>query len=89
MTDTFQGDPYITITADGSTITYIGGQPVMDRGVENQAMIALFTREGWIGNAVISDPDEQIGSDFQEAHNQPITLNALLDIEQAAVRARS
>lgn len=85
--DIFSGDPYITLGPDGSRLHYIGGQPVMDQGLENLAMISLFTRPGWAGNALVVDPDQQIGSDFVEAANQPITLQSLTDVEQAAVRA--
>jgi hypothetical protein len=87
MTDIYSGDPYLTLSANGSRLTFIGGQPVMDQGLENQAMIALFTTQGWAGNELIADPDQKIGSDFVEAANQPITLQSLTDIEQAAVRA--
>lgn len=83
----FSGDLYITLSENGSTIIYIGGQPVMDQGLENQAIIALFTTQGWAGNTLLDDPNQQIGSDFVEAANQPITLQSLTDVEQAAVRA--
>jgi hypothetical protein len=87
MINSFSGDPYITIGPDGSTLTYKGGQPIMDQGLENQAIIALFTKEGWAGNELFKDTDQQIGSDFVEAALQPITLQSLIDVEQAAVRA--
>jgi phage gp46-like protein len=87
MADIFSGDPKITIGPDGATLTFIGGQPVMDQGFENQVIIALFTEEGWAGNALFRDPDQRIGSDFLKATRQPITLRGLTDIEQAAVRA--
>ena len=87
MADIFSGDPYITLGPNGSRLHYVGGQPVMDQGLENLAMIALFTRPGWAGNALIKDTDQQIGSDFVDATNQPITLQSLTDVEQAAVRA--
>jgi hypothetical protein len=83
----FSGDPYLTLGVDGSELHYKGGQPVMDQGIENQALIALFTSKGWAGNALFEDINQQIGSDFIEAANQPITLQSLVDIEQAALRA--
>jgi hypothetical protein len=83
----FSGDPYLTIGVDGSRLTFIGGQPIMDEGVENQALIALFTDEGWAGNDLFDDPDQKIGSDFIETARQPVTLQSLADIEQAAIRA--
>lgn len=86
-TDIFSGDSYLTLGPDGSRLTFIGGQPVMDQGLENQAIIALFTTPNWAGNVLFADPAQQIGSDFVEAANQPITLQSLTDVEQAAVRA--
>lgn len=86
-TDIFSGDPYLVIGLNGARLTYVGGQPRMDQGLENQALIALFTSEGWAGNYLFNDPNQQIGSDFIEAANQPITLQSLTDVEQAAVRA--
>jgi phage gp46-like protein len=59
----------------------------MDQGLENQALISLFTRPGWAGNVFFADPNQKIGSDFIDAANQPITLQSLTDVEQAAVRA--
>jgi phage gp46-like protein len=87
MIDIFSGDPYLTLGPDGSALTFKGGQPVMDQGFENQVMIALFTTPNWAGNALFADPQQRVGSDFVEAANQPITLQSLTDVEQAAVRA--
>lgn len=87
MFDIFSGDPYLTLGPDGSTLTFKGGQPVMDQGFENHVIIALFTLPGWAGNIFFQNPDQKIGSDFLEATRKPITLQSLTDIEQAAVRA--
>jgi hypothetical protein len=58
----------------------------MDRGLENQAIISLFTEEGWEGNAFIPNPDKKIGSGrYLKATRQPITLSSLNDMEQGAV----
>ena len=59
----------------------------MDQGIENLAIIALFTRPGWAGNVFFTDTNQKIGSDFVDAANQPITLQSLTDVEQAVVRA--
>ena len=85
--DIFSGDPYLTLNENGSRLHYTGGQPVMDQGILNLVIIALFTRQGWAGNALIKDTDQQVGADFVEAANQPITLQSLTDVEQAAARA--
>jgi phage gp46-like protein len=85
--DIFSGDPYLTLGKNGSRLTFKGGQPVMDQGLENMVLISLFTKQGWPGNVFFTDPNEKIGSDFIESTRQPITLSALVDIEQAAIRA--
>ena len=87
MTDIFSGDPRLFLSENGSRFIFRGGQPVMDRGLENLALISLFTGRGWVGNTLFSDIDQQIGSDFEEAANQPITLSMLNDVAQAAERA--
>lgn len=85
MTDIFQGDPAIKITKNGATLVFIGGQPVMDAGIENQALIALFTEKGWPGNHLLA-PESQIGGDFEkEAREAPVTISSLARLEQIAV----
>lgn len=86
--DFTQGDPLILIGQNGAAITWVDGQPVMDQGLENSALIALFTARGWAGNKFLS-PDEQIGSDFEESARGPLTRSKLAAIEQAAVAALS
>lgn len=84
----FQGDPAIKITERGAHMLFIGGQPVMDQGLENAAQISLFTKLGWWGNTLISDPNRKIGSSFQE--NRTIveiqTLNDYRDAADAALK---
>lgn len=80
----FEGDPRLILSASGSRLQFVGGQPLMDKGVENLALISLFTSPGWAGNLLIK---EDIGSDFENAAKQPITLSALNDIRDAAERA--
>ena len=87
MTDIFSGDPRLFLSENGSRFIFKGGQPVMDRGLESLALISLFTKRGWVGNVLFSDIDQQIGSDFEEAAKQPITLSMLNDVAQAAERA--
>lgn len=80
----FHGDPRLILTEDGGTLQFVGGQPLLDKGFENMVLIALFTNPGWAGNGLLKSP---IGSDFQASINQPITLQALNDIRDAAERA--
>ena len=59
----------------------------MDGGWENYVLIALFTRPGWCGNVLFDDPKQKIGSDFEEANLQPITVRTNNDVREAAKRA--
>lgn len=83
----WEGDPRLVLTEDGATIEYRGGQPVMDSGLENAALISLFTRRDWPGNIYIDDPDMQVGSDFESACEKPITRTMLVGVADAAKRA--
>ena len=84
---TFQGDPLLSLGVDGSKLTFVGGQPVMDRGLENLVLISLFTSPGWSGNDLFDNIDQKIGSNFLSSANQPITLDSLNDIKDAAEKA--
>lgn len=86
MNSLFQGDPAISLTPEGATLTFKGGQPVMDQGLENQALISLFTASDWPGNFLLG-PDQQIGSDFEEIIQGPITLSSLAELEKTAIEA--
>lgn len=77
-------DPRLILTPDGSSLHFIGGQPLMDAGLENLVLISLFTNEGWCGNAFMKS---SIGSGFEAACNQPLTRQALNDIRNAAQSA--
>jgi hypothetical protein len=84
--DRFSGDPRILIGPAGADLDYEGGQPVMDAGLENQALLSLFTRPGWCGNVFLPKA-EQIGSDFETTAEAALTLQGLADIQNAAERA--
>lgn len=79
-----QGDPKLILTANGSRLQFTGGRPLMDRGLENLALISLFTAPGWVGNLLIKTP---IGSDFEEAADQPITRRSINRVRDAAIKA--
>ena len=87
MTDRFQGDPRLVLTENGAKLIFTGGQPIMDQGVENQALIALFTTQSWPGNTLFINPDQKIGSDFVKASREAITLSSLNNIRDAALKA--
>lgn len=82
----FQGDPKLFLTQDGVDLHFVSGQPVMDAGFENQVMISLFTKSGWWGNSLISNIDQQIGSDFEDKAKGSINLKKLSQVEQDAER---
>jgi len=86
MADRYQGDPKMILTEDGSNFVFPGdgGQPLMDAGLENAALISLFTEPGWAGNVLFQDPDEQIGSGYEAAGRATITLSNLNDLENEA-----
>lgn len=83
----FEGDPRLFLGVDGSKIQFNDGQPIMDRGLENQALICLFTSRGWVGNIFFQDKNQQIGSDFEEEARKPITVASLSRVRSAALRA--
>ena len=87
MTDIYSGDPKIVLSENGSRFVFKGGQPVMDQGLENLALISLFTTPGWPGNILFPDINQQVSSDFLNIANQPITVSMLNDLAQSAKRA--
>jgi phage gp46-like protein len=87
MTDRYQGDPKLTLDETGADLTFKGGQPEMDRGLENAALISLHTQKGWCGNVLFRKPEEKIGSDFEESLKSPITLTSFKIVRAAALAA--
>lgn len=87
MSDIFQGDPRLVLDENGADLPFRGGQPIMDRGLENLVLISLFTKPGWAGNVLFPDENQKIGSDFEDSTNQAITLQSLNDTRQAALEA--
>lgn len=74
------------MTPNGATLIFKGGDPVRDQGVENQALIALFTEKGWPGNHLLP-AESQIGSDFEKLARGAITLSGLELLENTAEAA--
>lgn len=87
MTDRYQGDPKLTLDENGADLTFKGGQPEMDRGLENAALISLHTRRGWCGNVLFRKPEQRIGSDYEESLKLPITLTSFNTVRNAALAA--
>lgn len=83
----YQGDIRVFLGSNGSYFSFVGGQPIMDQGFETMVLIALFTRPGWVGNTLFDDSDTHIGSEFEEAFEQPLNLAALNEIEDRGSKA--
>lgn len=87
MIQIFEGDPRIFIDKNGSKFIFKSGQPVMDAGLENAAIISLFTKPGWWGNIFFTNIYEKIGSDFEEKVQGTINRFYFSRVEDAAIRA--
>lgn len=87
MTVLFEGDPKLFLDENGSSLKFVGGQPIIDGGLENAVLISLFTKQGWIGNTVFPDAAVHLGSDYENSFRKVITITTILDIKQAAERA--
>lgn len=87
MTDRFQGDPKIYISENGAYLDFRGGQPVMDQGFENAMLFSLHTREGWVGNAFLTEDSQKIGSRYEVEHEKEITISNLNRRRNAALEA--
>lgn len=83
----YDGEPLILVTVNGTTFEFRGGQPVMDGGMQNWAIIGLGTKPGWWGNHLL-EKENQIGdSDFDDVIKSTITQSMLVDAEKEARRA--
>ena len=84
----FQGDPAVKITKNGATMTIIDGQLIMDQGLENAVLIALFTKKGFWGNVLVTDPNKKIGSNFERQRTivDVDTLNEVFDDATQALK---
>lgn len=85
----YQGDPAISVDEMGAHMTFRGGQPVMDRGLENYVLISLLTLPGWWGNVLTTDPNRRLGSSFSRprTHVDVRTVNEYGDDARSALRA--
>jgi hypothetical protein len=52
MTSIYQGDPLLSTSGDGLTITFTGGQPKLDNGLTNAVLLSLFHKP-WFMNVVM------------------------------------
>ena len=84
MTDIFDGDKLIIISANGADFNYTGGQPEMDQGFQNHVNIALLTEPGWYGNDIEPVLTRKIGAKYIDETKKPITRQSLIDMDRAA-----
>lgn len=89
VADSYQGDPRLIIYEEGSSISFKSGQPVMDRGVENAAIISLFTHNGWAGNHLFLTGAQKLGSSVDEVSRLPITKENLIRLRNSVLEALS
>jgi hypothetical protein len=83
MSARFQGDPKVYITENGADISFRGGQPIMDRGLENAVVLSLHSRE-WFGNVFLEKKEQKLNGRFEQTAEGPITLSNLENISNAA-----
>ena len=88
MFNRFAGDPAVQITDNGASMTFKGGQPVMDQGIENAVLISLFTKPGYWGNALETEDSKKIGSNFEQIRTV-VDLDTITEITQDAEDALS
>jgi phage gp46-like protein len=84
--DRFSGDPAVKLTNNGAKMKFVGGQCVMDQGVENATLISLFTKPNWWGNTLIDDPNKKVGSKF-ERQRTIIDVQTINDVFDDATQA--
>jgi len=81
------GDIKIEMTNGEGDISFVDGQPVLDRGFITAIIISLYTESGFWGNVIEPDPAYNLGSGYIEAISAPITSGSLRAAEAAATDA--
>jgi len=82
----FDGDVRMIMTEDGADIAFTGGQPEMDGGLSTAVLISLWSLSGWWGNQIM-DQDQAFGCELETAMSGTLTVQAMLDAEEAARKA--
>jgi hypothetical protein len=83
-TNKYDGDPKLYVDGSGGYLRWSGGNPIMDSGAENCSTLSLLVKPGWPGNALIREKEDQYGSDFLDATEEPITVSMLEDVRYKA-----
>ena len=81
------GDPKLYETGSGADLSIVGGQPVMDEGLENAVYLSLFTPPGWWGNILSTGPSDRYESQILELFRRTLTNQVRLDAEKYATDA--
>lgn len=87
MIDIFDGEPRIFLDENGTYLTWKGGQPIMDAGLENMALISILTEENWVGNILFTNPAHKIGSKVVSTSKKPITIDSIEELRKAVLTA--
>jgi phage gp46-like protein len=81
------GDPKLFETGIGADLSIIGGQPVMDDGLENAVYLSLFTPPGWWGNILSTSESYRYESRIPELFRRTLTNQVRIDAEKYATDA--
>lgn len=82
-----EGDVKMYLTSQGVDVKISDGLLAMENGLENIALISLFTEEGYALNVLARNGAEFVGSSFLKETRKTITRNQIKIVEDAAVRA--
>lgn len=77
------GDPKMFQTADGFSLKFEGGVPVMEKGFENSALLSIGT-EDYYQNPLATQAGDVMAGNFIEESKKAITINQIRVIEEAA-----
>lgn len=76
----YSGDPKVYMDGHGAYVKWVGGQTIMDSGIENAVTLGLLITPGWPGNVFIRDKKKHYGSKFVEANEQPVSISMLNNV---------
>lgn len=82
----YQGDIKKIITPDGSTYQLNDSDFLRDRGIENAVQYSLHVVDHF-ANIFANNSNQVLKSDYETLHDNPITVDNLLDIEDSARRS--
>jgi hypothetical protein len=89
LTTIEEGDPKLFFGANGATLSFINGLPVMDNEFENVVNLQILVNSDSPLNRLSSSIDETIGSNLPVEIQKTITRDQMQIVESAAVDALS